>query len=286
MTAGARARSTTTAEPQRVSSRPVPPTIGRQERFARVASTNDVVRDWLVAGEPEICLARADEQTAGRGRNGRTWTAPPGSGLLVSVGFRPQWLPVDRVWRLAAIVSLAMADAAEAVSGLPNGTVRLKWPNDLMIVGEPGATARKLAGVLGETDGLGTGDPRAVVGIGVNVDWPAETVPPELAATMISLSAAAGSRRVDPTTLYDAFTLRLEARVAALFDGRFDDDAWAGRQVTTGRPIRLELPDGTSENVVARGVDPATGALIVADDDGVAERSILVGEIRHVRLGV
>ena len=62
-----------------------------------------------------------------------------------------------------------MADAAEEVAGLAPGTIRLKWPNDLVVEGDGGV--RKLAGVLGETDGLGTDDPRAVVGIGINADW-------------------------------------------------------------------------------------------------------------------
>ena len=90
-----------------------PPFLAHLERFERVGSTNDVVRDWLAAGIEEVAIAVADEQSAGRGRGGRTWTAPPGAALLVSAGFRPGYLPPDRAWRLAAIVALAMADAAE-----------------------------------------------------------------------------------------------------------------------------------------------------------------------------
>src|SRR6266540_7286473 len=66
--------------------------LARCERFDRVGSTNDVVREWLAGGTPEVCLAIADEQSAGRGRALRTWTAPPGAALLVSLGFRPTWL--------------------------------------------------------------------------------------------------------------------------------------------------------------------------------------------------
>jgi len=121
--------------------------LSRAERFASVGSTNDLVRAWLDDGVPEVCLAVADEQTAGRGREGRPWEAPPGAALLLSLGFRPTWLPPDRVWRLAAIVSLAMADAAEEVAGLPEGAIRLKWPNDLVI---EAAGARAL--VAAETD--------------------------------------------------------------------------------------------------------------------------------------
>ena len=78
----------------------------------------------------------ADEQTAGRGRAGRRWVAPAGGALLLSVGFRPTWLEPERAWRLAAVVSLAMAEAAESIAGLPGGRVRLKWPNDLVIEGD------------------------------------------------------------------------------------------------------------------------------------------------------
>ena len=102
------------------------PFISRQERFASIGSTNDVVRAWLAGGTPEVCLAVADEQTAGRGRAGRSWQAPPGAALLLSLGFRPGWLPPERVWRLPATVSLAMADAAEEAAGLPDGAIRLK----------------------------------------------------------------------------------------------------------------------------------------------------------------
>ena len=262
------------------------PALGRREQFVSVASTNDVVREWLAAGEPEICLAVADEQTAGRGRNNRTWAAPPGAGLLLSLGFRPTWLAPDLVWRLAATISLAMAEASEEIARLPSGSVRLKWPNDLVIATDD-AIIRKLGGVLGETEGLGTVDPRVVVGIGLNADWPAVTFPAELAGTMTSLRAASGERPVDTAALLDAFTARLEARVETLFGGRFDVTEWAERQITTGRWIELAFPDDSIETVLARGVDGVTGGLRVAaptDADPDAESTVLVGEITRVRL--
>jgi BirA family biotin operon repressor/biotin-[acetyl-CoA-carboxylase] ligase len=273
------------------------PALRRRERFASVASTNDVVRAWLAAGEPEVCLAVADEQTAGRGRNRRTWTAPPGAGLLLSLGFRPTWLAPGQVWRLAATVSLAMADAAEEVAGLPDRSVRLKWPNDLVIATDDSRGARessgehravrKLGGVLGETEGLGTDDPRVVVGIGLNADWPAATFPAELAGTMTSLRAASGERPIDPVLLLDAFTSRLEARVGTLFGGRFDVADWGERQITTGRWIELVRPDDTVETVLASGIDGDSGGLRISaptDVDADGERTVLVGEIRRVRL--
>jgi BirA family biotin operon repressor/biotin-[acetyl-CoA-carboxylase] ligase len=277
------------------------PTIGRQEHFASVGSTNDVVRGWLVAGEPEICVAVADEQTAGRGRSGRTWTAPRGAGLLVSLGFRPAWLSPDRAWRLAAAASLAMAEASEDEAGLPRGAIRLKWPNDLVVVtdatgratdrrghddhGE--AAVRKLGGVLGETDGLGTADPTAIVGIGVNADWRAVEFPADIAASMTSLRAASGDRPVATSRLLDRFLDRLGARVAELHRDRFDDAEWTARQVTSGREVDVTMPDGTTRRLVARGVDTQSGALRVVDPAApTVEQSIVVGEIRHVRLAV
>jgi BirA family biotin operon repressor/biotin-[acetyl-CoA-carboxylase] ligase len=259
--------------------------LSRREAFGRVASTNDVVRAWLSAGTPEVCLATTDEQTAGRGRAGRTWSAPSGAALLLSLGFRPGWLAADRVWRLAAVASLAMADAAESVVGLPGGTIRLKWPNDLVIETDA-AGPRKVAGVLGETEGLGTPDPQAVIGLGINVDWPAVAFPPELAGVMTSLRDAAGDRPVDREALLTSFVARLEEAIAALRDGRFAAAAWEARQLTTGRWIRLEQPD-RSELVRALGVDPASGALLVespAAPGTPTHRPVFAGEVSHVRL--
>jgi len=257
--------------------------LARQERFAVVGSTNDVVRAWLADGTPEVCLAVADEQTAGRGREGRSWVAPAGCALLLSLGFRPSWLAPDRVWRLAATASLAMADAAEAVARLPDGTIRLKWPNDLVIEGPSGVA--KVAGVLGETDGLGGPDPRAVIGLGVNTDWPASTFPADLRASMTSLREASGDRAVDGDVLLEAFVSRVEDGIVALRDGRFDARRWSDRQVTTGRAVELIAPDGSVETVQARDVDAGTGALVVEDPTVPAGvRQVIVGEIRHVRL--
>jgi BirA family biotin operon repressor/biotin-[acetyl-CoA-carboxylase] ligase len=277
--------------------------LARREQLAVVGSTNDVVRGWLAAGTPEVCLAVAGEQTAGRGRDGRTWVAPAGGALLLSLGFRPTWIAPDRVWRLAALVSLATAAAAEEVAGLPDGAIRLKWPNDLVVessgewlaVASPSTSerseaaqrsdVRKLAGVLGETDGLGGPDPRAIIGIGLNTDWAASAFPPELAGSMTSLREISDDGGTDHAALLAAFLRRLEAGIEELHADRFDADAWADRQVTTGREVELIAPDGAATTVRALGVDGATGGLIVEDGEATTgRRQVVVGEIRHVRL--
>jgi BirA family biotin operon repressor/biotin-[acetyl-CoA-carboxylase] ligase len=278
------------------------PFIARLELFDVVGSTNDVVRGWLADGTPEVCVAVADEQTAGRGREGRTWTAPVGRALLLSLGFRPTWLAPDRVWRLAAVTSLAMAEAAEKVARLERGTIRLKWPNDLVAESSPEWLAgpslstsgsplmarrfevRKLAGVLGETDGLGSDDPRAVVGIGINADWPADEFPGGLANEMTSLRVIADGRTIDTADLFQAFSETLETRIERLRHGTFDGAGWADRQLTNGRLVRLIGHDGNQEVVRAIGVDPSTGALNVEEPEGGAGRAVVSGEIKHLRL--
>ena len=258
--------------------------LSRHERFRSVPSTNDIVRTWMTEGTPEVCLAVADEQTAGRGRSGRSWVAPSGSALLLSLGFGPTYAAPDRLWRLAGIVALAMVDAAEELAGLPIGMLRLKWPNAI-VVDAPDAPAgiRKIAGLLGETEGAGTPDVKAVVGIGINADWPRDQFPAELAESMTSLAEASRGRPIDANALLDDFLIRLEPRVVALRDGHFDVAGWHARQITTGRQIRIEMPDGAAQVARAVGVDGATGALLVADDAG-AERELLVGEVIQVRL--
>jgi BirA family biotin operon repressor/biotin-[acetyl-CoA-carboxylase] ligase len=261
-----------------------PAFLSRNERFQSVPSTNDIVRDWLTEGTPEVCLAVADEQTAGRGRSGRSWVAPNGAALLLSLGFRPAYLDPDRLWRLGAIVALAMADAAEEAAGLSMGRLRLKWPNDIVVEARraPGGV-RKVAGILGESTGAGTRDVTATVGIGTNNDWRRGDFPADLTDVMTSLREVSRGRQVENDVLLEAFLVRLEARLVALRDGHFDVAGWHDRQVTTGRSVRIELPGGEIREATAVGVDGLTGALIVADDLG-AESELLAGEVVHVRL--
>lgn len=174
-----------------------------------------------------------------------------------------------------------MAEAAEQTAGLEPNTIWLKWPNDLVaVVGGNGV--RKLGGLLGETDGLGGQDPRAIVGIGVNADWSPDAFPAELRGAMTSLRELSGSA-VDRDALLGLFLAGIETRVPDLKAGQFDGAEWAASQVTTGREITISWPDGTSHTRRALGVDEDSGALIVSDDDR-GRRLVVTGEIVHVRL--
>jgi BirA family biotin operon repressor/biotin-[acetyl-CoA-carboxylase] ligase len=261
--------------------------LARYERFDVVSSTNDVVAGWLREGTPEVCIAVSDVQAAGRGRNGRTWSAPSGTALLCSIGYRPTWLAVGHLWRLSAIASLAMAEACEVGSGLRRGVISLKWPNDLVTIDRSTGGVLKLAGVLGETDGIGTDDPAAVIGIGANVDWPRDRFPEDIGDTMTSLSELAPGRLIDREVVLHVFLERLGKYVANLRGGDFPKENWSRRQLTNGMIVLLDQPDGTAATVVAEGVDTESGALLVRDDgeQGTTRRPVLVGEIRHLRLG-
>jgi BirA family biotin operon repressor/biotin-[acetyl-CoA-carboxylase] ligase len=238
------------------------------ERFDVVGSTNDVVSRWLAEGTPEVALAVADRQTVGRGRGDRTWVAPAGAALLVSFGFRPPNMAAPDAWQLAAILAVAVAEAAESVSGLADGTIGLKWPNDLVAEDMRG-DLRKVAGVLGETSTIDGRVDGAVVGVGLNCDWSASEFPPALASTMASLRQISG-RRVDREAILVELLEPLDRRYRALRRGDFDADPWLERQRTTGRWLTVATGDGEVEGRGV-GVDAATGALLVETSRGVID---------------
>ncbi len=255
--------------------------LSRLERFASVDSTQRVVRAWLDEGTPEVCMAVADEQTAGRGRQGRSWQAPTGAALLASAGFRPTDLPIRHAWRLAAIAALAMLEAGEEEAGLGAGTIWLKWPNDIVADG-PAGELLKLAGVLGESVSDGGATLTAVIGIGINADWPEASFPTGMRTSMTSLRELGGGRSIDRDALLAGWVARLEPRYEALRSGRFDAAAWAGRQRTTGHAVEVDL--GASRACgTASGVDPETGALLLRIDDGQSV-AIDSGEVVRCRI--
>ena len=258
--------------------------------IAQTGSTNADVLELARQGEPEGIVVVADHQTAGRGRRGRTWEAPPGASLMLTVLLRP---PAE----VAGLVTMAVAlSAAEAVEELAGIAPRLKWPNDLIWPGEGRAPDRKLAGVLAEADwpagstiagGWSPPGPgqRVVVavGIGINVDW-GGSMPPELAATAVALDELTAP---DPAPtraeLLVGFLHRLDRAYVDLVDGEGATAlraAWEDRSATIGQQVRVDL--GTDDIVgTAVGVT-GEGHLVVETLDG--ERRVLaVGDVVHLR---
>ncbi len=254
----------------------IPAFVSRLERFDRVESTQSVVRDWLVDGVDEVCVAVADEQSDGRGRLDRSWQGQSGRCLLVSAGFRPTDLPAAQGWRLPAVASLALLGAATSLLGPTADRLALKWPNDIIAVHH--GRQLKVAGVLSEGSLMGHRLVTASVGIGVNVDWPAAEYPSELADSMWSLSEASGRRRIDRDALLTAWLQRLEPLYESLCAGRFDGLRWADAQVTTGATVEVETGSGTVSGT-AVGVDCETGALLVRTGPGQPLSTIGVGDV-------
>ncbi len=255
-------------------------------RFESIDSTNRYLLDEARAGAPEGVVAVADHQTAGRGRLGRTWEAPAGANLLLSVLLRPLLAPEARHLSTTA-VALAAVDAIAAVVIDAAGVgveVGIKWPNDLVA-----SDGRKLAGVLAEAELASSGsrglpDP-VVVGIGINVNWPAvdEDLSPELRGAAVSLRQLAGGS-VDRETLLEHMLLALEPRVSALStpEGRtlLGDDL--RRKCTTiGTRVRVDLPDGS---FVGTAVAVTDDGHLTVDVDGVP-RTVVAGDVVHVRPG-
>jgi len=147
-----------------------------------VGSTNDTAREWAKAGVPEGAVVTAEEQAAGRGREGRPWHCPRGKGLLFSVVLRPS-CPAREAGCIAAVMSIGAANAIITHTALP---VRVKPPNDIMLHG------RKLGGILVESQLQGERVVYAVAGLGINVNGSADDFPAELCDQVITIETALG----------------------------------------------------------------------------------------------
>lgn len=235
-----------------------PQRFGEVRWLAETDSTNRYLLDAARSGAPDGLVVVADHQLAGRGRLGRSWTAPPGASLLVSVLLRPELGPEQRHLVVMA-AAVAMTEAVAATTGV---TAALKWPNDLLVGG------RKLAGILAEAAG-----DAVVVGIGVNLDWP--EIPDELDGIATACNIE-GGRATSRQALLDAFLRRYEARLADLAETR---RAYLGLLGTIGRRVRVERAGATLVGT-ATGIDDA-GRLLV-DVDATTE-AISAGDVVHLR---
>jgi BirA family transcriptional regulator, biotin operon repressor / biotin---[acetyl-CoA-carboxylase] ligase len=221
--------------------------------YPQVGSTNDILRDLADQGGLEGTLVITDEQVQGRGRMGRTWSAPAGTSLLMSLLFRPQLKPMD-AHRLVMVAGLAAAQACESITGLQ---VDVKWPNDLQIKG------KKLAGILPESAIEGSALKWVIIGMGINVNqrFPAQDPLAERATSL----AAAGGQPVDRAELLAQIMSGIEA-----WNGRLRStalsDAWRDRCTTLGKRVEIMTAQGVLVGI-ADNIDD-NGALWLRTDNG------------------
>ncbi len=247
-------------------------------------STNADLGALARAGEDEGALLATELQTSGRGRLGRTWTAPSRSGLAVSMLLRPK-VPIERLGWAPLLTGVAVASAVRRITGFGAAGDRffpgadgdaeveavLKWPNDVL-VGD-----RKLAGILVEKI-----DDAIVVGVGLNVSLHEDELPVPT-ATSLSLE---GAPLTDRAPLLRAVAREFEGRYREWVAASGDPEICGLRAdyralcTTLGREIRVELPGGEELRGKAKDID-LEGRLVVDAPEG--ERPVSAGDVVHVR---
>ena len=263
-----------------------------------VPSTGSTNADLLARalagqGQPEGVLLAAEEQTAGRGRIGRTWTSPPSAALTFSLLLHPAVPPARRGW-LPLLTGVAVAAAVTEVTGVET---RLKWPNDVLagnvlagnvlagnvLTGNVLTGEGKLAGILAEAAG-----DAVVVGIGLNVSTePAELPAPGPGALPATSLRAAGATALNREKLLLAILARFERWYLAWRQAGGDPDRsglraeYTRMSATIGRPVRAELPGGQALSGLAVGVD-SDGRLLVRVSPG-SEVPVAAADVVHLR---
>lgn len=262
----------------------------RFEYLAEAASTNDELVRRATGPDaalwPDLCVLVTDNQTHGRGRLGRTWTAPAGRCLAISVLLRPRTaasspgpaggavvphLPLAAFAWLPLLAGLAMTRAVASVAP----TAALKWPNDVLVGG------RKVCGILCELLPEGAG---VVVGAGLNVSLEAAELPTETATSLL-LEAPAGAS-IDADAVLASYLRQLSALYGS-YRASGGDPVASGllaavtqRCETIGRSVRVELPSGERLLGEAVGIDPE-GRVLIRTNTGVT--AVAAGDVTHLR---
>ncbi|MFE9439536.1 biotin--[acetyl-CoA-carboxylase] ligase [Streptomyces sp. NPDC006602] len=245
------------------------------EVVQHTGSTNsDLVALTAEGKAAEGAVLVAEEQSSGRGRLDRRWTAPARSGLFFSVLLKPSGIPVARWGWLPLLTGVAVATGLSRVAGVDTA---LKWPNDLLVT--VGGEERKAGGILAER----AGDDGVVVGIGINVTLRADELPVPQAGSL----ALAGAVSTDRDPLLRGVLRSLEDWYGR-WRGAGGDPAASGLQeayaagcATLGRTVRAELPGGRSVVGEAVAID-GDGRLVLATGDGVQE-PVGAGDVVHLR---
>ncbi|WP_406198042.1 MULTISPECIES: biotin--[acetyl-CoA-carboxylase] ligase [unclassified Streptomyces] len=246
------------------------------EVVQRTGSTNSDLVGLATDGKAvEGSVLVAEEQTAGKGRLDRTWTAPPRSGLFFSVLLNPAEVPVPRWGWLPLLTGVAVATGLSRAAGVDTA---LKWPNDLLVT--VGGEERKAGGILAER----AGDEGVVIGVGINVTLRADELPVPQAGSL----ALAGAVSTDRDPVLRGILRSLEEWYGRWRAATGDpvvsglQETYAAGCATLGRVVRAELPGHRSIMGEAVAID-GDGRLVLATAEGVQE-PVGAGDIVHLRL--
>ena len=235
--------------------------------YASIDSTNEACKRAAAEGASEGWLAAAGEQTAGKGRRGRTWISPKGGAVYFSFLLKPR-CPAENAYALTLVMGLSAAQAVNRLTPLEAG---IKWPNDIVIGG------RKVCGILTEASVTERGLEYAVIGTGINVNN--TSFAPEIADRATSLGMELGGRHVPEAGItcevlrcfHENYRLFLETNdLSALME------TYNAMLVSRGREVRVEDPLGPFTGT-ASGID-RTGCLLVTAEDGSVRR-VASGEV-------
>ena len=237
--------------------------------FKELTSTNDRAKELAAAGCPEGTLVVAEAQTAGKGRLGRSWHSPLGSGLYFSLVLRPKFAP-HLAPRITLLGGVAVCRAIRGLTGVEAG---LKWPNDVLV------RHRKVAGVLAEMEAEADAIHHLILGFGVNVNMESCDLPAPIKGTSLMLETG---KRHSRAQVMARILLEVEELWGRLLLEGFTPIAehWRQLSITLGRLVGVEREGGV---VVGRARDiDQEGALLVMDQGGHSHR-ITHGEVLHVR---
>lgn len=238
------------------------------EVLAETGSTNADLASRARAGAAGGLVLATDHQAAGRGRLGRTWTAPAGSAIAASVLLRPVRPPVAWTW-LPLVAGLAVADSLRAVADVP---AELKWPNDVLVADA------KICGILAERVETPTGA-ACVLGVGINVHLQQADLP---VPTATSLALLRPERELVRAELLATVLAALALLYHRWEEGRDAELAaqYRARSATLGRSVRVLQADGSAVEGEAVDVD-ADGRLLVQTSAG--GRAFAAGDVVHLR---
>jgi len=241
--------------------------------YDQVSSTMDIARERLqtanLADLPLLVLA--EEQTAGRGRLGRTWVAPAGSSLLFSLALRPNWLAPAHAPALIWWASVALCEGIADSLGIQP---RLKWPNDVLI--DVDAQWCKVAGILVELSSNEQGIERAIIGCGLNVSAsPPANLPLRYPATHLQV---AFGQQISRLTLLQSILRRLDHWYLRLQNGEKEQlfQTWQALLITLGQDIEVNVANKVLKGR-AEAVD-ASGTLFLRDENNYLH-SISSGDV-------